>query len=83
MTDQTPPVLEQFQNFYEQSDANEAVAEAEARFLRAGAAERRPFVDGLRVASLEDSINMRERAERVALHRHFANIDASLRRLGR
>ena len=59
------------------------MAETEARFLQHPDIRRKQFVDGLENGMLDDDIGIKERAERMKLHRRFNTIHQNLRRLGR
>jgi hypothetical protein len=78
-------LLDRFRKFYDSPEAdNETVLqETEARFLRQPWELRKVFVDGLEQEMLNDEIGIRERAERLSIHRRFNNIHQSLKRLGR
>jgi hypothetical protein len=78
-------LFNQWRKFYDAPDAdNDAVlAETEARFLKQPWELRKVFVDALEQEMLNDEIGIRERAERLTIHRRFNNIHQGLRRVGR
>jgi hypothetical protein len=78
-------LLTQWRKHYDAPDAdNDAVlAETEARFIKRPWEERKFFVDGLETAMLDDEIGMKERAERLSLHRRFRMLHEGLKRVGR
>jgi hypothetical protein len=80
-------LLTHWRRHYDAPDAdNEAVlAETEARFLQQRPEDRKMFVDALETNMLDwdQSIGIRERGERMSLHRRFSTIHQNLKRLGR
>jgi hypothetical protein len=78
-------LLDHFRKFYDAPAAdNEAVqAETEQRFVRNPDFLRKQFVDGLAHGMLNDEIGLRERSERMNIHRRFNTNYQNLRRLGR
>ena len=78
-------LFEHWRRHYDAPSAdNEAIlAETEARFLRESQDQRKGFVDGLETAMLDDEIGMKERAERLSLHRRFRALHEGLKRVGR
>jgi hypothetical protein len=78
---------DRFRKFYDAPDAdNEAVLqETEARFLKQPWEQRKIFMDDLENAMLDwdQSIGIRERAERHSLHRRFRQLHEGLKRVGR
>jgi hypothetical protein len=82
MSDQ---LIDHFRRHYDAPDAdNELVLkETERRFLGSPWEARKLFVDALETAMLNDEIGIKERAERLNLHRHFRAIHQDLKRVGR
>lgn len=78
-------LITQWRRHYDAPDAdNDAVlAETDARFLKQPWELRKVFVDGLERDMLNDEIGIRERAERLSLHRHYKQIHKSLKKIGR
>jgi hypothetical protein len=78
-------LLNHWRKHYDAPEAdNEAVlAETETRFLRQPWELRKVFVDALEQEMLNDEIGIRERAERLSLHRRFRAIHDGLKRVGR
>jgi hypothetical protein len=78
-------LLDHWRKHYDQPDAdNDAVLkETESRFLKQPWELRKVFVDSLQEQMLDWEISIKERAERLALHRRFNEIHQSLKRLGR
>ena len=64
-------------------DNADVLAETETRFVREPWAERKVFVEALEKAMLDDEIGIRERAERVAIHRRFRALHDGLKRVNR
>ena len=78
-------LLTHWRKHYDQFDAdNDAVlAETEARFIKQPWELRKGFVDGLETAMLDDEIGIKERAERLSLHRRIRALHEGLKRVGR
>jgi hypothetical protein len=78
-------LIQHFRKHYDAPDAdNEAVLrETERRFVGTGWEARKFFVDALETAMLDSEIGIKERAERLNLHRHFRAIHQDLKRVGR
>jgi hypothetical protein len=78
-------LLTHWRKHYDQPDAdNEAVLqETEARFLKIPRDQRKAFVDGLETAMLDYEIGLKERAERLTIHRRFRSLHEGLKRVGR
>jgi hypothetical protein len=78
-------LIDHFRRHYDAPDAdNEAVLqETERRFLQTPWEARKVFVDALETSMLDWEIGVRERAERVSLHRRFRDIHFDLKRIGR
>jgi hypothetical protein len=78
-------LLARFRKFYDVPEADDAAVleETEARFLKQPWETRKFFVDGLEQEMLNDEIGMKERAERLSLHRRFRALHEGLKRVGR
>jgi hypothetical protein len=78
-------LLTHWRKHYDAPDAdNEAVlAETDVRFLKQTWEQRKGFVDGLETAMLDDEISIKERAERLSLHRRYKQIHERLKNVGR
>ena len=78
-------LLSRFRKFYDAPEADNAAVleETEARFLKQPWELRKVFVDGLEQEMLNDEIGIRERAERLAIHRRFRALHDGLKRVNR
>jgi hypothetical protein len=78
-------LINHFRRHYDAPDAdNDAVLkETERRFLQTPWEARKLFVDALETSMLDWEIGVRERADRLTLHRRFSAIHQDLKRVGR
>jgi hypothetical protein len=78
-------LINHFRRHYDAPDADNEVVlkETEWRFLRTPWEARKVFVDALETAMLDEEIGIKERADRLNLHRHFKAIHQDLKRVGR
>jgi hypothetical protein len=78
-------LIDHFRRHYDAPEADNAAVmdETTRRFLKEPAKIRKVFVDSLEATTLNDEIGIRERAERLSIHRHFRAIHQDLKRVGR
>jgi hypothetical protein len=78
-------LLRHWRAHYDAPDADNStiLAQTEALFIKQPWEQRKGFVDGLETAMLDYEIGIKERAERLSLHRRFRALHEGLKRVGR